>query len=205
MLLLLIQTRIINICFKQPIINPLLKNQNFLFQRIFRTSWNKIILKKIILIHLIKKFSILNDLECSLPCSQELATRLFIMISKCSSPNVHLTLFFYLRLSPQRLTGTKMQMYWNVASCRLLGIYRRFGGVTPLGNYLPLENVLTSQQTGLFLRIAVGIYLALFMFHCRQKYLKTFLCFSHMCPPTLVLLDLTNLIMVDERYSMLNS
>jgi len=121
------------------------------------------------------------------------------------SPNVHLTLFFHLRLSPQRLTGTKMQMYWNVAPCRLLGIYRRFGGLTPLGNYLPLENVLTSQQTGPFLITVVRIYLALFLFRCRQKYLKIFLCFSHMCPPTLILLDLTNLIMVGARYSVLNS
>jgi len=71
---MLIQTRIISICFKQPTINSMLINQNVLFRRIFRTSQNKIILEKIIFTHLIKKFSVLNDLECSLPCSQELAT-----------------------------------------------------------------------------------------------------------------------------------
>jgi hypothetical protein len=122
-----------------------------------------------------------------------------------SCPNVHLILFFHLRLSPQRLTGTKIQMYWDFAPCRLLGIYRRFGGITPLGNYLPHENGLTSQQTGLCFRIAVGIYLALILFRCRQKYWKIFLCPSQICPPTLILLDLTNLIMVGERYNMINS
>jgi hypothetical protein len=117
-------------------------------------------------------------------------------------PNVHLILFFHLRLSHQRLTGTKIQMYWDAAPCRLLDIYRRFGGVNPLGNYLALENSLTSQQTGLFLRIAVRIYLSFFLFRCRRKYLKIFLCLclSHVCPPTIILLDLTNLIMVGERY-----
>jgi len=38
MLLLLIQTRIISICFKQPTINPMFKKQNFLLRLIFRTS-----------------------------------------------------------------------------------------------------------------------------------------------------------------------
>ena len=121
-------------------------------------------------------------------------------------PNVHLILFFHLRLTPQRRTSTKIQMYWDVAPCRLLDIYRRFGGVTPLGNYLPLENGLTSQQTGLFLGKAVGIYHALFRFRCRQKYLKIFLCVSHIvCPHTHILLQLTNLIMVGETYNMSNS
>lgn len=67
MLLLLMQTRIISVCFKQPTINPMFKNAERFVSVYFSNFMKKVILEKVTFSYIIKEFSVLNDLECSLP------------------------------------------------------------------------------------------------------------------------------------------